>query len=99
MQFAQCRRGCETQRVRKRSIRYHLLMSPRKPKRYKLCHGAGPDDLSFRVSAALSEGWELYGEPFMAAFPSAEDNGTAAVYCQAVIHARQRSTDREWESE
>ncbi len=45
-------------------------MAARKPKSYKLCHGAGPDDLSFQVTSALSEGWELYGEPFMAAFPA-----------------------------
>jgi hypothetical protein len=65
-----------------------LSMTPRKPKRYKLCHGARPDDLNFQVSAVMSERWELYGEPFMAAFPTAEENGTAAVYCEAVVHAR-----------
>jgi hypothetical protein len=61
-------------------------MTSRKPKRFKLCHGDGPDDLSFQVSKSLSKGWELYGEPFMAAFPAPETNGTAAVYCQAVVH-------------
>ncbi len=68
---------------------YDLSMASRKPKRYKVCHGAGPDDLSFQVTAALAEGWELYGEPFMSAFPAADENGTAAIYCQAVVHAKE----------
>jgi|HubBroStandDraft_6_1064221.scaffolds.fasta_scaffold429996_2 hypothetical protein len=61
-------------------------MTSRKPKRYKLCYGDGPDDLSIAVSELLAQGWELYSEPFMAAFTTAEANGSAAVYCQAMVH-------------
>jgi hypothetical protein len=70
-------------------------MTSRKPKSYKPCHGEGPDDLSFKVSALLSKGWQLYGEPFMVAFPAPETNGTAAIYCQAIIHSSGMVSEKE----
>lgn len=72
-------------------VSYECLNDCPKAKSYKLCHGEGPDDLSFKVSALMLEGWELYGEPFMAAFPAPETDGTAAVYCQALIHASKKA--------
>ncbi|WP_026531090.1 DUF1737 domain-containing protein [Haematomicrobium sanguinis] len=53
--------------------------SPKEPLRYRLI--TGPDDRSFceRISAALEDGYQLYGSP------AATFNGESVIVAQAVI--------------
>ncbi len=57
--------------------------------RYRLL--TGPDDVAFctRVSAALDEGYELYGDP------AATFNGDRVIVAQAVVLPRRRPTRTE----
>ena len=56
---------------------------------YHLCCSDGPDLLGEQVTERLSDGWQLYGLPFMAVYPpdpnDSSDKGRAgAIYCQAM---------------
>jgi hypothetical protein len=59
------------------------------PREYKLCCAHGPGYLSDEVTGLLSDGWQLYAQPFMVVYPDnpndSTDQGRAgAMYCQAV---------------
>jgi hypothetical protein len=60
------------------------------PKEYRLCHADGPSYLTEGVNELLSEGWRLYGYPFMEVFPpdqrdNSDQGRGSAIYCQALI--------------
>ena len=54
-------------------------------KEYRICVSNSPGDLARDVTGLLSEGWELYGHPFVDALSGNGNGHAASQFCQAMV--------------
>ena len=56
---------------------------------YNVLHGETTEELTKEVNMALSQGWELWGNPFCGRAPGFYSIGEVNKYCQAVVRLRE----------
>ena len=56
---------------------------------YNVLHGETTEELTKEVNMALSQGWELWGNPFCGRAPGFYSIGEVNKYCQAAVRLRE----------